>query len=197
MSGKDSTPIRLIVGLGNPGAQYDETRHNAGFWFVDLVARRHGGMFKSETKFHGQTCRVRIDGRECWLLKPSTFMNRSGQAVSALANYFKIPIEEVLVAHDELDIPAGSVRLKKGGGHGGHNGLRDIVSAMGGKDFWRLRIGIDHPGNARQVVDYVLGRPSRDDAIEIEREIARAEELLPRILAGDSQKVMNLLHTTR
>ncbi|MES9870302.1 MAG: aminoacyl-tRNA hydrolase [Sedimenticola sp.] len=197
MSGKDSTPIRLIVGLGNPGAQYDETRHNAGFWFVDLVARRHGGMFKSETKFHGQTCRVRIDGRECWLLKPSTFMNRSGQAVSALANYFKIPIEEILVAHDELDIPAGSVRLKKGGGHGGHNGLRDIVSAMGGKDFWRLRIGIDHPGNARQVVDYVLGRPSRDDAIEIEREIARAEELLPRILAGDSQKVMNLLHTTR
>ncbi|MET0023435.1 MAG: aminoacyl-tRNA hydrolase [Sedimenticola sp.] len=197
MSGKDSTPIRLIVGLGNPGAQYDETRHNAGFWFVDLVARRHGGMFKSETKFHGQTCRVRIDGRECWLLKPSTFMNRSGQAVSALANYFKIPIEEVLVAHDELDIPAGSIRLKKGGGHGGHNGLRDIVSAMGGKDFWRLRIGIDHPGNARQVVDYVLGRPSRDDAIEIEREIARAEELLPRILAGDSQKVMNLLHTTR
>ncbi|MES9958229.1 MAG: aminoacyl-tRNA hydrolase [Sedimenticola sp.] len=197
MSGKDSTPIRLIVGLGNPGAQYDETRHNAGFWFVDLVARRHGGMFKSETKFHGQTCRVRIDGRECWLLKPSTFMNRSGQAVSALANYFKIPIEEILVAHDELDIPAGSVRLKRGGGHGGHNGLRDIVSAMGGKDFWRLRIGIDHPGNARQVVDYVLGRPSRDDAIEIEREIARAEELLPRILAGDSQKVMNLLHTTR
>ncbi|MES9967380.1 MAG: aminoacyl-tRNA hydrolase [Sedimenticola sp.] len=197
MSGKDSTPIRLIVGLGNPGAQYDETRHNAGFWFVDLVARRHGGMFKSETKFHGQTCRVRIDGRECWLLKPSTFMNRSGQAVSALANYFKIPIEEVLVAHDELDIPAGSIRLKKGGGHGGHNGLRDIVSAMGGKDFWRLRIGIDHPGNARQVVDYVLGRPSRDDAIEIEREIARAEELLPRIVAGDSQKVMNLLHTTR
>ncbi|MET0013840.1 MAG: aminoacyl-tRNA hydrolase [Sedimenticola sp.] len=197
MSGKDSTPIRLIVGLGNPGAQYDETRHNAGFWFVDLVARRHGGMFKSETKFHGQTCRVRIDGRECWLLKPSTFMNRSGQAVSALANYFKIHIEEVLVAHDELDIPAGSIRLKKGGGHGGHNGLRDIVSAMGGKDFWRLRIGIDHPGNARQVVDYVLGRPSRDDAIEIEREIARAEELLPRILAGDSQKVMNLLHTTR
>ncbi|MET0047011.1 MAG: aminoacyl-tRNA hydrolase [Sedimenticola sp.] len=197
MSGKDSTPIRLIVGLGNPGAQYDETRHNAGFWFVDLVARRHGGMFKSETKFHGQTCRVRIDGRECWLMKPSTFMNRSGQAVSALANYFKIPIEEILVAHDELDIPAGSVRLKRGGGHGGHNGLRDIVSAMGGKDFWRLRIGIDHPGNARQVVDYVLGRPSRDDAIEIEREIARAEELLPRILAGDSQKVMNLLHTTR
>ncbi|MES9936323.1 MAG: aminoacyl-tRNA hydrolase [Sedimenticola sp.] len=197
MSGKDSTPIRLIVGLGNPGAQYDETRHNAGFWFVDLVARRHGGMFKSETKFHGQTCRVRIDGRECWLLKPSTFMNRSGQAVSALANYFKIPIEEILVAHDELDIPAGSVRLKRGGGHGGHNGLRDIVSAMGGKDFWRLRIGIDHPGNARQVVDYVLGRPSRDDAIEIEREIARAEELLPRILAGDSQKVMNLLHTAR
>ncbi|MES9874553.1 MAG: aminoacyl-tRNA hydrolase [Candidatus Sedimenticola sp. 6PFRAG7] len=197
MASKDSKPIRLIVGLGNPGAQYEETRHNAGFWFVDLVARRHGGMFKSESKFHGQACRVRIGGQECWLLKPSTFMNRSGQSVSALAKYFKISMDEILVAHDELDMPAGVVRLKKGGGHGGHNGLRDIVSAMGGKDFWRLRIGIDHPGNAKQVVDYVLGRPSRDDADDIEREIARTEELLPRIVAGESQKVMNLLHASR
>ncbi|OOZ37773.1 aminoacyl-tRNA hydrolase [Solemya velesiana gill symbiont] len=197
MSAKDSTPIRMIVGLGNPGAQYEDTRHNAGFWFVGLVARRHGGMFKSESKFHGQTCRVRIDGQECWLLKPSTFMNRSGQAVSALSKYFKIPMEEILVAHDELDIPAGAIRLKKGGGHGGHNGLRDIVSTLGGKDFWRLRIGIDHPGNSRQVVDYVLGRPSRDDADAIEQEIARAEALLPKIVAGEVQRVMNLLHAVR
>lgn len=197
MSAKEQLPIRLIVGLGNPGAKYDETRHNAGFRFVDLVARRHGGIFKNESKFHGEACRVRIAGNEVWLLKPSTFMNRSGQSVSSLAKYFKISVEEILVAHDELDMVPGVVKLKRGGGHAGHNGLRDIISAMGGKDFWRLRIGIDHPGSAKQVVDYVLGRPSRDDAIEIERALDDAEGLLGRIVEGDVQKAMNLLHSGR
>jgi len=197
MSSKAQSPIRLIVGLGNPGVEYDETRHNAGFWFVDLLARRHGGLFRHESKFHGQACRVRIEGREVWLLKPSTYMNRSGQSVSSLAKYFKIPLEAILVAHDELDISPGVVRLKKGGGHAGHNGLRDIISAMGAREFWRLRIGIDHPGHAGQVVDYVLGRPSRDDAIAIGQALERTEELIGRIVAGDIQRVMNQLHTAR
>ena len=187
--------IRLIVGLGNPGSQYEETRHNAGFWFVDLLARRHGGVFKNESKFHGQSCRIGVAGRECWLLKPTTFMNRSGQSVSSLANYFKIPLEQILVAHDELDLSPGVLRLKQGGGHAGHNGLRDIMSAMGGRDFWRLRIGIDHPGNARQVVDYVLGRPSRQDADAIGDALDEGERALENILDGEFQRAMNRLHS--
>lgn len=187
--------IRLIVGLGNPGGQYEETRHNAGFWFVDLLARRHGGVFKSESKFHGQSCRINVAGRECWLLKPTTFMNRSGQSVSSLANYFKIPLEQILVAHDELDLPPGVLRLKQGGGHAGHNGLRDIMSAMGGRDFWRLRIGIDHPGNAKQVVNYVLGRPSRQDADAIGDALDEGERALENILDGEFQRAMNRLHS--
>ena len=141
-----SLPISLIVGLGNPGGQYAETRHNAGFWFVDLLARKHGCVFRNESRFHGETCRIFQGSRECRLLKPATFMNRSGQAVSSLAAYFRIPPEQILIAHDELDLPPGTVRLKQGGGHAGHNGLRDIISALGGRDFWRLRIGIDRPG---------------------------------------------------
>ena len=187
--------IRLIVGLGNPGSQYEETRHNAGFWFVDLLARRHGGVFKNESKFHGQCCRIGVAGRECWLLRPTTFMNRSGQSVSSLANYFKIPLEQILVAHDELDLQPGVLRLKQGGGHAGHNGLRDIMSAMGGRDFWRLRIGIDHPGNARQVVDYVLGRPSRQDADAIGDALDEGERALENILDGEFQRAMNRLHS--
>ncbi|WP_241085089.1 aminoacyl-tRNA hydrolase [Candidatus Vondammii sp. HM_W22] len=187
--------IRLIVGLGNPGGQYEGTRHNAGFWFVDLLARRHGGVFKSESKFHGQNCRINVAGRECWLLKPTTFMNRSGQSVSSLANYFKISLEQILVAYDELDLPPGVLRLKPDGGHAGHNGLRDIMSAMGGRDFWRLRIGIDHPGNAKQVVDHVLGCPSRQDADAIEDALDEGERALECILDGEFQRVMNRLHS--
>ncbi len=190
-------PIRLIVGLGNPGSQYEETRHNAGFWLVDLLAQRHGGLFKTESKFHGQTCRIRIAGVECWLLKPSTYVNRSGRSVSSLASYFKIPLEEMLIVHDELDLPPGEIRLKKGGGHAGHNGLRDIMSAMGGCDFWRLRLGIDHPGSAGQVVDYVLGRPSREDAEAIGLALEKVTDTLLLIVQGEQQKVMNLLHSAR
>ncbi len=186
--------INLVVGLGNPGRQYEQNRHNTGYWFVDLLARRYGGDFKLESKFHGLACRVRVGTNECWLLKPSTYMNRSGQSVSSLAKYFKIETPQILVAHDELDLDAGEVRLKRDGGHAGHNGLRDIISAMGSKDFWRLRIGIDHPGERNQVVDYVLGNPSRDDAVAIESRLEAAADQLPRILAGESQLVMNELH---
>ncbi|HHH39113.1 MAG TPA: aminoacyl-tRNA hydrolase [Sedimenticola sp.] len=186
--------MKLIAGLGNPGPRYQDTRHNAGFWFVDLLARRHGGNFRRETRFHGESCRIRAHGRECWLLKPDTFMNRSGQSVSSLARYFRIPPEEILVAHDELDLPAGAVRLKKGGGHAGHNGLRDIMAALGSREFWRLRIGIDRPADSRQVVDYVLGRPSRRDAEAIEAVLEAAADALPEILEGKFQRAMNRLH---
>ncbi len=194
MNAPAKTPIKLIVGLGNPGAEYDGTRHNAGFWFVDLLASRHGAAFKIEPRFHGQACRIRFGHHECWLLKPTTFMNRSGQSISSLAKYYKIDPPEILVAHDELDMAAGVARLKLGGGHGGHNGLRDTVKALATKGFWRLRIGIDHPGDAKQVVNYVLGRPSRSDAVEIEVALDNAERVLGDVLSGEFQRAMNRLH---
>jgi PTH1 family peptidyl-tRNA hydrolase len=190
-----ASPIQLVVGLGNPGRQYELNRDNAAFWFLDLLARRHGGDFKVESRFHGASCRIRLDGNECWLLKPSTYMNRSGQSVSSLAKYFKIEASQILVAHDELDLSAGEVKLKSSGGHAGHNGLRDIISAIGSKDFWRLRIGINHPGDRDLVSDYVLGNPSRDDAIAIEQGLERVADMFPRILRGESQSVMKDLHT--
>jgi len=193
MSSKDSSGIALIVGLGNPGGQYEDTRHNAGFWFVELLAQRFAGSFKSESRFHGAVCRIKVDGGECWLLKPSTFMNRSGQSVSSLARYYKIPVESILVAHDELDFPAGDLRLKQGGGHAGHNGLRDIVSAMG-SGFHRLRIGIDHPGDRDRVSDYVLSRPSRADYESICIGLEKAADALQYVVSGELQKAMNLLH---
>lgn len=189
-----STGIELIVGLGNPGAQYADTRHNAGYWFVDLLAARFGGSFRSETRFHGQVATIRLAGRECRLLKPNTYMNQSGRAVSSLSRYFKIPPEQMLLAHDELDLPAGVVRIKRGGGHAGHNGLRDTMAALGSRDFLRLRVGIDHPQERDRVVDYVLGRPSRADSQAIEQALEAAADALPDLLAGDTQKAMNRLH---
>ncbi|TVO76565.1 MAG: aminoacyl-tRNA hydrolase [Sedimenticola selenatireducens] len=194
MSTHPTQPIRLIVGLGNPGADYAATRHNAGFWFLDHLAEKYGVTFKVDSKFHGQVARILVGGRECWLLKPSTFMNRSGQSVSSIAKYYKIPLDQILVAHDELDMAPGIARLKFGGGHAGHNGLRDIVSAMGSKDFWRLRIGIDHPGSAAQVVNYVLGRPSKQEAEAIERLLDDCKRVLPELLKGEFQRAMNRLH---
>ena len=188
--------IQLLVGLGNPGAKYDATRHNAGFWFVDEIARQAGGVFRSESKFQGEVCRVLINGQNVWLLKPNTFMNRSGQSVAALARFYKIPVEAILVAHDELDIPAGSARWKFAGGHGGHNGLRDIMAHLT-KDYWRLRLGVDHPGDRNKVVDYVLSKPSYDDQIEITSAIDAAADSLELMLQGDSQKAMNQLHSKR
>jgi len=186
--------IRAIVGLGNPGAEYEETRHNAGFWLVERLAREYGGDFRSDGKLFGAVCRIAIQGRECWLLKPATYMNRSGQSVSALLNYYKIPPAELLVAHDELDLPPGQLRLKQGGGHAGHNGLRDIIAALGVSDFWRLRLGIGHPGHAREVVAYVLRRPPAEERSEVERAIEAAVGAVPQILQGEFAKVMNGLH---
>lgn len=188
-------PIRVIVGLGNPGRQYEETRHNAGFWFVDLIARRCDADFRSDNKFHGMVARVQIGGDECWLLKPTTFMNRSGQAVSSLAKYYKISLQQILVVHDELDMAAGIARLKYDGGHAGHNGLRDIIAAMGGRDFWRLRIGIDRPAASSDVVNYVLARPSKEDASKIEVALDDAERVLPDLMVGQYSQAMNRLHT--
>ncbi|MEJ2509233.1 MAG: aminoacyl-tRNA hydrolase [Gammaproteobacteria bacterium] len=185
--------IELIVGLGNPGPKYERTRHNAGFWFVDAIA--DGASFRAESKFHGQLAKARLDGHEVWLLKPDTYMNRSGQAVAALARFYKIPAENILVAHDELDLDPGVVRLKQGGGHGGHNGLRDMVDHLGGNGFLRLRIGIGHPGTAREVVDYVLTRPSVADREAIEGAIDAARAALPLVLAGDLPRAMNQLHS--
>ncbi len=187
--------IRLVAGLGNPGLQYQGTRHNAGYQFVELLAQRHGATFRNDPRFHGEVCRIPAHGHECWLLKPTTFMNRSGQSVSSLARYYKISLQQLLVAHDELDLPAGTARLKAGGGHAGHNGLRDIVSAMDGGDFWRLRLGIGRPTDSRQVVDYVLSRPSRDDAQAIDRAVEAAADLLSEMLSGDFQRAMHRLHS--
>jgi len=187
--------IRIIVGLGNPGPQYEATRHNAGFWFVELLARRHGGVFRAESRFHGLVASICLSGQECRLLKPATFMNRSGQAALSLSHYFKVPPEQILVAHDELDLPAGVVRLKQGGGHAGHNGLRDTMAALGSRDFYRLRIGIDHPEDRSRVVDYVLSRPSRADEQAIEAALEEAVDALPEIVAGQFQKAMHRLHS--
>lgn len=185
--------IRLIAGLGNPGPEYDQTRHNAGFWFVDELARRHGGQFRREGKFAGEVCRLHLGGQDVWLLKPQTYMNRSGQSLKLMTTFYKIDLGEVLVAHDEIDLPPGTTRLKRGGGHGGHNGLRDIMARLG-KDFWRLRIGVGHPGSKEQVVDYVLGRPGRDEDMLIRQDIDAAADLIDRIVGGEIQKAMNQLH---
>ena len=186
--------IRLIVGLGNPGPKYDQTRHNAGFWFVDQLASRYGGQFRAESKFSGEVCKIRVAEEEVWLLKPMTFMNRSGLAVRQLSTFYKIPLEEILVAHDELDLDPGVVRLKRGGGHGGHNGLRDLSQKIG-KDFWRLRLGIGHPGDKNKVHDYVLHEATRDEQIAIEIAIRHTIDVIDDIVLGEWGKAMNQLHT--
>ena len=185
--------IQLIVGLGNPGPKYEATRHNVGFWFVDMLARGKGATLRQESKFHGELCPLNVDGNNLWLLKPQTYMNHSGQAVRAVTQFYKIPPEAVLVVHDELDIPPGALRLKQSGGHGGHNGLRDIIAHIG-KDFARLRVGIGHPGESRDVTNYVLGRAGAAEQTDIEQALQDAEHYLPLILQGEIQKAMNHLH---
>lgn len=191
-----SNKIKLIVGLGNPGSQYEQTRHNAGFWFIDELAKTFNGDFKAEKKYFGDTCNIHINGHDIKLIKPMTFMNLSGQGVAAYTNFFKLTAESILVAHDELDFPAGKIRLKSGGGHGGHNGLRDIIARLGSKEFMRLRIGIDHPGSSDQVTGYVLGKPSPDDRISIENAITQAIKIIPLLAEGEQQKAMQALHNT-
>lgn len=189
-----TAPLRLIVGLGNPGPRYEQTRHNAGFWFVDLLAEREGGRFAMETKFQGELARIVLAGDELRLLKPQTFMNLSGQSAGAVARFFKLAPEQVLVAHDELDLAPGTARLKRGGGHGGHNGLRDLIRHIGA-DFWRLRIGIGHPGHRDQVTDHVLTRaPAAEDTL-IRETLADAADAVTRMLAQGAERAMHQLHS--
>ncbi len=190
-----SAPINLIVGLGNPGREYQQTRHNAGFLFVDRVAETHGLVLRSERRFKGDLARWQDAGHDCRLLKPATFMNRSGQAVTAVADFYRLAPEQILVAHDELDLPPGTVRLKRGGGHGGHNGLRDIIQQLGSQDFLRLRIGIGHPGDRDAVTPYVLARPGPADEKAMTTAIEAALAVLPELLQGDLERAMHALHT--
>ena len=186
--------IQLVVGLGNPGADYVMTRHNVGWWFVDALARAHGGSFSAERKFGGEVCRINVGGHDLRLLKPTTFMNRSGQAVQALSAYLKVPPDAVLVAHDDLDLPYGTVRLKRGGGSGGHNGLKDTIAHLG-ENFMRLRFGIAHPAGSRDVIDYVLERAGREEETAIMEAIGAAVAAMPQLLDGQFEKVMQGLHS--
>lgn len=185
----------LIVGLGNPGDRYARTRHNAGFWFVDALDRRHGLGLKNDRKFHGQCGRARVGGLEAVCLKPETFMNDSGRATRAVSDYFQIPVERVLVAYDDLDLPPGTVRFKLGGGHGGHNGLRSLFAHLDGPGFWRLRIGIGHPGVREAVTPWVLSRAAADDESAIMAAIEKAADVVPELLKGRAERAMQALHT--
>ena len=187
-------PLRIIVGLGNPGPEHQVTRHNAGFWFVDLLARREKVEFRDYRKYSGETARVTIGGQEIILLKPTTYMNRSGLSIHQLSEFFKIPAAEILVAHDEMDLPVGSLRLKHGGGHGGHNGLRDTIAHVG-EDFWRLRIGVGHPGNKAEVIDYVLTRPPKTEEDMILEAVSAAADCIPLLLEQGAERVMSKLHS--
>ncbi len=189
-----SDSIKLIIGLGNPGEKYSKTRHNAGFWFIDALANRYSANFKTESRFSGEITKATIEGQSVWLLKPMTFMNRSGLAAQQLASFYKIPARQILVAYDELDLPAGTVRFKTAGGHGGHNGLRDLHAQIS-KDYHRLRFGIGHPGDRNKVADYVLSRPNQNDEIAIQCAIDKALDSIDLIVKGDLQKAMNKLHT--
>ncbi|NCT68729.1 MAG: aminoacyl-tRNA hydrolase [Rhodanobacteraceae bacterium] len=188
--------LRLIVGLGNPGAEHLRTRHNAGFWLVDALAQREAARFGVESKLRGETAKIALDGHALWLLKPTTYMNASGASVGAALRYWKIEPEEMLVVHDDLDLPPGTARLKFDGGHGGQNGLRDLIAHIGHGKFHRLRLGIGHPGHRDRVTGWVLGRPSIADENAIIDAIARALDVLPLAVAGRFEDAMKQLHTT-
>jgi len=187
-------PLRIVVGLGNPGPEHQVTRHNAGFWFVDVLARRHGGEFRDYRKFSGETAKITASGQEIILLKPTTYMNRSGLSIRQLSDFFKVAPEHILVAHDELDLPVGAVKLKHGGGHGGHNGLRDTITHIG-ENFWRLRIGIGHPGHKAEVLDYVLNRAPRIEEDMILDAVNSAADCLPLMLEQGMERAMTKLHS--
>jgi PTH1 family peptidyl-tRNA hydrolase len=185
----------VIAGLGNPGPRYSETRHNAGFWFLDELAQRHGIALREQSRLKSDIARAQLFGQECLLLKPRTFMNHSGQAVRAVMDYFEVQSAHLLVVYDDLDLPVGTVRLKAGGGHGGHNGLRDIFQHWPDQDFLRIRIGIGHPGVKAEVTDYVLGRPAPAEEKQIRNAILEAITVLPEILEGQLARAMQALHT--
>ncbi|MFK0378048.1 aminoacyl-tRNA hydrolase [Pandoraea sp. NPDC090278] len=194
--------IKLIVGLGNPGAEYTATRHNAGFWFVDALAQQCGASLTSQKNFHGFAARTRVAGQEVWLLEPQTFMNRSGQSVVALARFYKILPDEILVVHDELDLLPGTVKLKRGGGSGGHNGLKDIAAHLTTPEFWRLRLGIGHPrtlqpaGSQQQVADFVLKPPRKEEQEQIDDAMSRSLDIVDLVVKGEMEKAMMRLHAT-
>lgn len=189
--------IKLFVGLGNPGPEYAATRHNAGFWWIDALARELKVQLQPERSYWGLAARATVQGQALWLLQPQTFMNLSGKSVGALARFFKIQPEQILVAHDELDFAPGQVKLKKGGSHGGHNGLRDIHARLGSPDYWRLRLGIGHPGARGEVTGWVLRRPPMDEHIAIDQAIDRAIGALDLLLAGDMDAATQRIHTSR
>lgn len=189
------TAIRLIVGLGNPGREYETTRHNAGYWWLDELAHLQNLSFKNEAKFHGLTTRGQLYGYEMLLLKPQTFMNLSGRSVGALAQFYKIAPAEILVVHDDLDLQPGVARLKLGGGHGGHNGLKDIIAHLGSRDFWRLRLGIGHPGERAEVANYVLNDPRKEERDLIGQAVQRALEVSDLIMTGKQDVAMLKLHS--
>jgi len=189
--------IKLFVGLGNPGPEYESTRHNAGFWWIDELARELKTPLAMDKSYFGQVGRTTVNGQTVWLLKPQTFMNLCGKSVVALARFFKIQPQEILVAHDELDIVPGEAKLKLGGSHAGHNGLRDIHAQLGTDNYWRLRLGIGHPGVKSEVINWVLKKPSLDHHIAIDQSIARALKALPHFLAGDMDKATMLVHTSK
>ena len=189
--------IKLFVGLGNPGSEYEFTRHNAGFWWIDAVAKALQINLVMDRSYHGLVGRTSVSGQPVWLLKPQTFMNLSGKSVTALARFFKIEPQEILVAHDELDIAPGEAKLKLGGSHAGHNGLRDIHAQLGTPDYWRLKLGVGHPGIKSEVIHWVLKKPSLDHRIAIDQSIARALTALPNIIASEMDKATMLVHTSK
>jgi peptidyl-tRNA hydrolase, PTH1 family len=187
-------PLKLIVGLGNPGREYARTRHNAGWWWVDELAARSHGSWRNDARAHTELARIDIAGTELWLLKPTAFMNRSGAPVVAVASFYRIEPGEILVVHDDIDLPPGTARLKQGGGHGGHNGLRDVIAHIGA-DFWRLRLGVGHPGSKDLVLDAVLDRPTQAEQQAIDEAMARALDIVPELLRSGAQKAMLSLHS--
>ncbi len=189
-----SKPIRVIAGLGNPEEKYERTLHNAGFWFVDALARKYGGSYRYEKRFDAEFCRINLHGEDVWLVKPQSYMNRSGQPIRGVLDYYRFRPAELLVAHDEIDLPPGTVRLKAGGGHGGHNGLRDIIRHCGA-EFLRLRLGVGHPGEKHEVTNYVLKRGSGDIESAVERNIDAAIDVMPDLVDGDVNAAMKKLHT--
>ena len=188
--------IKLFVGLGNPGAEYEATRHNAGFWWVDALSHELKAPLSFDKSYFGQVARTTVAGQTVWLLEPQTFMNLSGKSVSALARFFKIKPEEILVAHDELDIVPGHVKLKFGGSHAGHNGLRDIHAQLGTGDYWRLRLGVGHPGDKNEVINWVLKKPSPDHRTAIEDCMARSLKAVSALITGEMEKAIMIIHTS-
>ena len=189
-----SKSIRIIAGLGNPEDKYERTLHNAGFWFVNALARKYGGSFRYEKKFDADYCRINLHGEEVWLMKPQNFMNQSGPPVRGMLDYYRLRVDQLLVAHDEIDLPPGTTRLKEGGGHGGHNGLRDIIQHCGA-EFLRLRLGVGHPGEKHKVTNHVLKRGSGDTEAALERNIDDAIDVMPLLVDGDVPAAMKQLHT--